>query len=199
MDIGRCFNEAFEVYKKNFWQLVLGALLFEVLALVSLTVLIGPLAGGWSLMTINALRRPDKRIELGDMFGAFDRFFPLAGVFYLTFLPILIGTVLCVVPGMLLMTLWLFAFFLIVDREEGVLSSLSISQELVTRGSFGNYVLLVIIVTAISIAPSTIPYVGFILGWFLMPLAWLLESSAYLQEVDEKQPPTAGQPCAATM
>lgn len=188
MDIGRCFNEALEVYKKNLWPLVLGALLFEVLFMLSLTILAGPLIGGWSLMTINALRRPDKRVELGDMFGTFKRFFTLAGLFYLTLLPVLLGTLLCVVPGVLLMTLWLFASFVIVDREEGVFSSLSISQQLVTRSGFGNYVLLVIIVVAISMAPSAIPYVGFILGWFLMPIAWLLEASAYLQEVDEKQP-----------
>lgn len=47
---------------------------------------------------------------------------------------------------------------------------------------------MVIIVFAITLAPSAIPYVGFILGWFLMPIAWLIEASAYLQEVDEKQP-----------
>ena len=139
-------------------------------------------------MTINALRRPDKQVELGDMFGVFNRFFTLAGVFYLTLLPTLLGAVLCVLPGVLLMTIWLFSFFLIVDRQEGVFSSLSLSHELVTRSGFGNYLLLVIIVSAISIAPSAIPYVGFILGWFLMPIACLIEASAYLQEVDEKQP-----------
>ena len=32
MDIGRCFNEALDVYKKNFWTLVLGAALFEILS-----------------------------------------------------------------------------------------------------------------------------------------------------------------------
>ena len=188
MDIGRCFNEALDVYKRNLWQLVLGALLFEVLSLVSLTILIGPLAGGWALMAVNALRRPDRRVELGDMFRAFNRFFTLAGMFYLTMLPILLGMVLFVVPGLLLMTLWLFAFFLIVDRQEGVFSSLAISQKLVTRSGFGNYLLLVIIVFAISLAPSAIPYVGSVLGWFLLPIAWLIEASAYLQEVDEKQP-----------
>jgi hypothetical protein len=188
MDIGRCFNEALEVYKKNLVQLVLGALLFEVLGVLSLTILIGPLAGGWCLMTVNALRRKDKRVELGDLFGAFNRFLPLVGVFYLTLLPILIGSLLCVVPGMLLMTIWLFSFFLIVDRREGVFRSLSLSQELVTRSGLGNYVLLILILLALSLAPSAIPYLGVVLGWFLMPIAWLIEASAYLQEVDENQP-----------
>ena len=65
---------------------------------------------------------------------------------------------------------------LIVDRE-GVVSSLSLSQQLVTRGGFGNYLLLVIIVFAISIALSGIHYNGLILGWFLMPIVWLLEGN----------------------
>ncbi len=189
MDIGRCFNEALEVYKKNLWTLVLGALLLEVLITLSLTILAGPLIGGWSLMTINALRRPDKRVELGDMFGAFNQFLTLAGLFYLTLLPLLLGIILCIIPGLLLMTIWLFASFLIVDRKEGVFSSLSLSQKIVTHSNFGNYLLLVIIVLAISIAPSAIPYVGVVVAWFLMPIAWLLEASAYLQVVDESPSP----------
>lgn len=188
MDIGRCFNEALDVYKKNLWPLVLGAMLFEVLFLLSLTILAGPLIGGWSLMTINALRRKDRRVELGDMFACFNQFFTLSGLFYLTLIATLLGFIVCIVPSLLLMTIWFFASFLIVDRKEGVFSSLSLSQQLVTNSGFGNYFLLVIIVFAISLAPSAIPYAGFILGWFLMPITWLLEASAYLQEVDEKQP-----------
>ena len=85
----------------------------------------------------------------------------------------------------LLMTIWLFASFLIVDRKEGVFSSLSLSQKLVTHSNFGNYFLLVVILVAISLAPSAVPYVGVVVAWFLMPIAWLLEASAYLQVVDE--------------
>ena len=189
MNIGRCFNEALEVYQKNLAQLVVAAFLFDVLSVLSLTVLIGPLAGGWALMTINALRRPDKHVDLADMFQIFERFFSLAGLFYLMFLPILIGSLLCLVPGVWLMTIWLFCFFLIVDKGEGAISSLSTSQEIVQRSGLGNYILLVIIALAISVAPAAVPYVGVILGWFLSPIAWLIEASAYLQEVDEKRPP----------
>jgi len=189
VDIGRCFNEAMEVYKKNLAQLVVGAFLFELLSLLSLTILIGPLAGGWALMTINALRRPDKQVDLADMFRAFNRFGSLLCLFYLTIVPILIGSLLCLVPGIYLMTIWVFCFFLIVDREEGVFSSLSTSHEIVNRSGLGNYLLLIVISLGISIAPSAIPYVGFILGWFLAPIAWLIQTSAYLQEVDGKKPP----------
>ena len=56
MDIGRCLNEALDVYKKNLVPLVIAALLLEVLSLLSLSILTGPLTGGWCLMTIKALR-----------------------------------------------------------------------------------------------------------------------------------------------
>jgi hypothetical protein len=86
------------------------------------------------------------------------------------------------------MTIWFFSAFLIVDRDEGVFDALRKSKQIVTASGLGNYFLLVVLVAAISFAPTAIPYVGFIIGWFVAPLAWLIEASAYVQEVDEKKP-----------
>ncbi|MBM4004951.1 MAG: hypothetical protein FJ295_16960 [Planctomycetes bacterium] len=189
MDIGRCFNEALDVYKRNWPILALAAFLYELLTLLSLTLLAGPLTGGICLMTIQAMRREDKRIELGAMFQIFDRFFSLIGLFYLTLVPMIFASLLCIVPGILLSAVWMFPCFLIVDRGEGVFSSLSRSYEATTRSEFRNYFLLALISFALSIAPTAIPYAGVVAAWFLMPIAWLLESAAYLQTFDEKKPP----------
>ena len=194
MDIGRCFNEALEVYKRNLAQLVVAAFLTTLLSLLSLTILTGPLVGGWCLMTINAIRSENKFVDLGDLFRGFGKFFSLFGLFYVTFFPILIGTLLCLVPGVLLMTIWIFCFFLVVDRGEGVFASLGSSKRIVSASGFGNYVLLVIVVSAISIAPSAIPYVGFIIGWFVTPIAWLVEAAAHVQETDEEKLPPVRKP-----
>ena len=51
--------------------------------------------------------------------------------------------------------------------------------------------LLLIVVLAISMAPTAIPYVGFIVGWFVTPIAWLIEAAAYVQYVDGRKQ-TAG-------
>src|SRR5438132_10914820 len=85
LDIGRCFNEAIEVYKKNFLPLFLAAILFDVLSVLTLLVLSGPLAGGICLMTLKALRQRDRAVELGDLFGTFGKFLPLLELFFLTF------------------------------------------------------------------------------------------------------------------
>lgn len=187
MDIGRCMNEALDVYKRNLAQLVVAAFLYQLLSILSLSILTGPLAGGWSLMTINALRRKDKYVDLSDLFRPLANPWRLMGLFYVTLIPIILASLMCLVPGLLLLTIWLFAYFLVVDRDEPVFSSLSVSQALVTRSGLGNYILLVIVVLALCMASSAIPYLGVVIGWFLMPIALLMEASAYLQEVDEKK------------
>jgi hypothetical protein len=185
MNIGRCVNDAIEVYKKNWLVLVLASIILNVLMLVTLLILAGPLCGGFSKMTLNALRREDRTVNLGDLFGCFDRFFGLLGMFFFTFIAILLGFVLCIVPGFALMTIWLFCFFLLVDRDMGVFESLGVSQNIVSRKGLGVNLLVVLIVFGISILPEAIPYVGIVIGWFLMPIAWLIEASAYVQQVDE--------------
>ncbi len=78
-----------------------------------------------------------------------------------------------------------FVFYLAVDRDMGVFQSLGASQNIVSRKGLGGNLLVALIVIGISIIPLAIPYAGIIVGWFLMPIAWLIEASAYIQQVDE--------------
>lgn len=189
MDIGRCFNEAFEVYKKNVPVLAVAALLVDVLSVVSLLILVGPMAGGCSLLAVRAIRSKDGQVNLNDLFSGFQKFLPLVGLFFLTLIPIGLGLLLLVIPGVLLMTIWMFSFLLVVDRDEGVMSSLGTSHAMVKRAGFGNCLLLTIVELALQMGPSSIPYVGFLLGWFIVPLGWLLAGSAYLQIIESQKLP----------
>lgn len=185
MDIGRCFNDAMEVYKRNWLILALAALLQEVLSVFSLLILAGPIAGGVALLSLRALRREDKSVQLGDMFACMHKFLPLLGLFWITFIPIILGTILCVVPGLLLGTIWMFTFYLIVDKELYVFDALGASKDVVFWKGFGQNFLIVIITVALGVAPVLIPYVGVIIAWFLAPIGWLVTGSAYIQQVDE--------------
>ena len=90
------------------------------------------------------------------------------------------------------MTIWIFCFFLVVDRDHGVFQSLSGSTSIVRQSGLANYLLLMIIVLALALAPSALPFVGIFLGWFLTPIAILLEAAAYVHETDaRKVPPVA--------
>ena len=187
LDIGRCFNDAIEVFKRNWFQLILATLIFELLSLCTLFILSGPLLGGIYLMCIAAIQSPDKRIDMGLMFGTFSRFAPLVGLFFLTLIPELLGLILFIVPGILLTAMWIFAFPLMIDKHMGVIDSMSASWKIVSRRGFGWNVLLAAIVFAIGIAPAFIPYLNLILGLILSPITWLIVASAYLQQVRERE------------
>ncbi|MDA1049053.1 MAG: hypothetical protein O3C40_01050 [Planctomycetota bacterium] len=189
MDVGRCFRDAFEVYKQNLVVLVVAALLVDVLGLLTLLILLGPLAGGLSLLTLRAVRSKEQRADLNDLFRAFSKFLPLFGLFWLTFVPIMLGTVILIVPGLYLMTIWMFSFYLVVDRDEGVFASLGKSQQMVNRAGFGNCLLLTFVEFALHLAPLGIPYVGCIFGWFITPIGWLIVASAYAQLIESQKLP----------
>ena len=182
-DLPRCFNEAIVVYRKNLLVLVLAAFIFEALATCSLFILAGPLYGGFCLMSLRALQRDDRSIELGDLFATLHRFARQLGLFWLTTIPILIGTLLFVIPGLILSTLWIYCFYLVVDRDQGVVQSLRTSYHIVMRKGFGWHFLLALIQFALVVAPIGIPYVGFLIGWLVLPLTVLVATSAYLQVV----------------
>jgi len=185
LDIGRCFNDAIAVYKKNFLALFLAAIVFEFLSVLTLLVLAGPLSGGVCLMTLKGLRRQDKGVEFGDLFGAFGKFGTLVGLFFLTFLLSLLGLCLLLLPGLLLMTIWLFPFYLVVDKNLGVFEALKASKDIVMRRGIGRNFLLVLISLAFAIGPLLVPFVGAVIGWLLAPLGWLVVTSAYLQQAGE--------------
>jgi hypothetical protein len=120
MNLGRCFNEAMDVFQKNWLILIVAGVLYDLLSTVTILILMGPLTAGACLMTLKALEREDHRAELGDLFGAFDRFFPMVGLFFLGLIAILLGLVVLIVPGLFLMTIWMFPFYIAADTRTGV-------------------------------------------------------------------------------
>ena len=110
-----------------------------------------------------------------------------------TFFPLALGFVLLLIPGMLLATIWMFSAFLVVDRGEGVFSSLRISKEMVGQAGFGNCFLLVVIDMALNLAPAAVPYIGMIFVWFLAPIGWLIVASAYAQIIESGKLPLSAE------
>jgi hypothetical protein len=186
LDLGRCLNETVDVYKRNFITFLIASILVSLMSLFSLFVLAGPLFGGALLMSLNALRDPDRKANIGDLFGTFNhRFGPLVGLFFLTAIPTLIGYCLLVAPGVLLTALWLFPFFLVLEHNTSVLDALSMSTRLVLRRGLWINLACAFVIFVLTIGASFLPYVGLIAGFLLTPLAWLINTSAYVQEVKE--------------
>ncbi len=191
LDFSRCLTEGWAVYRRNVWLLLLAALLTDVLSLITLFVLTGPLLGGWCALTLNALSRPDRKVDLGLLFSGSYRFGTLVAIFVLTALAQLAGLFLLILPGLLLMTLWLFPFHLAMDKGMGATDAMAASLRVVQRRGLGPNFMLAVLVFLLNVLPVLVPYVGWVFGLALSPFGWLLLSAAYIQEVRENPEETA--------
>lgn len=187
LDLGRCFNDALEVYKRNIPVALLASVLFGLISVCTALILTGVFAGGFSWMMLSAMRREDKKIELGDMFGLFNKFLPLTGLFLLQGALVFLGFTFFVIPGLLLGTMWLFSIFLMVDKDKGIFESLQGSWNIVRLKGLGINFVLCIIYIILAGGLNALPYIGAILTFCLLPLAYLLLTSAYMQQVYEDE------------
>lgn len=184
LDFSRCLADAGAVYWRNVGGLIGAALLTDLLSVVSLGVLAGPLYGGWCLMTLSALSRPDRKIDHGLLLSGSYRFWDFTAVFILSGVAQIAGLAAFVLPGLLVLTLWLFPFHLIVDRGLGPMDALAASTRIVRRRGLGPNFMLAVLVFLMVNLPSFHPFLWPI-KWVLSPFGWLLVSAAYIQEVRE--------------
>jgi len=191
LDIGRCFEDAWDVFLKNWLILIVAGLLSTVLSFITLFILTGPLTAGFCLLALNALQREDRRVDLNDLFGMFHRFFGLVGMFFLTTIAVMLGLLLCVVPGLFLMTIWMFPFLILVDQQAGVFESLGRSQEMTFQVGFWDMFVLMLVEQALYLLPSFIPFAGTIVSFAAIPFAVLVVAAAYRQ-VTTSPPPEIG-------
>jgi hypothetical protein len=185
LDISKCFTDALEVYKVNILMLLLSVLIFQAISLFTLLILAGPLFGGYCLMAMNAMRREDKKIELNDMFKMFTRFGPLVGLFFLQGLAVFTGLILLIIPGIILMTMWLYTYFFMVDQDKGVIDSLKASWKLVTDRGFWMNLALAAIYILLSSLSGQIPVIGWFVSLLVVPFAILMITSGYLQQISK--------------
>lgn len=167
MDLNKIFKYAWEIFVKDIVALLVGGLIAGILSFVTLGILAGPLYGGIVRMIIRRIRE-NKSAEIGDVFSAMDQF----GVLFITTLVlgilIFLGFVLCIVPGILLATIWMYVLVFIVDKRLSMGEAMSNSKGLVTRVGFGMH-LVVLLILGVIAGVLSITYIGsLVVSPFLM-------------------------------
>ncbi|NQT95905.1 MAG: hypothetical protein HQ572_05585 [Candidatus Omnitrophica bacterium] len=188
LDIGKCFNDAFDVYKRNVLIIVLSGLLYLVITQFTLMILAGPVLAGYCIMLLNAMRSEAKKIELKDMFSMFNRFGALLGLFVLQ--------ILCFISlgGIFLGTMWMFIFFIAADKKQNALTCFETSWNVVRKNGFWTNFALVVIGSLIMSLPGILLQtvlnnnfaVAILVNSFTVPFGLLLIASAYLQETSQE-------------
>jgi hypothetical protein len=191
MDFQKHLRNTCLLVKEHPLLLLLGGVLIQLLIVLSLGILAGPLAGGFLLLMIEYFRdgRPP---VLDDLFSGMQRILPLFPFFFLGLLVIL-GFFFFIIPGIIFTTWWLYTLPLMADRQLGLGAAMRLSHRKVSeRGFFMHLVFLFMITVVpsliISMMSVIIPMLE-ILQIFLFPLQCALLASLYLEQFSESGPP----------
>ncbi len=145
-------QEGWRLFSSNLTLFVLASLVYVVLGVLSLGILIGPLTIGM----IHIVRRcqKGKEVQLQDLFSGFSLFVPSALATLVLAILVSIGFVLLVLPGLLLLTGWLFTFHVMERDENGPLEAMASSWRLFKEHAVlvGVTCLLVVVATSVGSA-----------------------------------------------
>lgn len=140
LEIGSCLGRAWSLLLANLPLIVGGsALVWGLQFLLQLifcigpiasVVLAGPLMAGLSLLVLKRTRGQPARVnDVFAFFGPPFMQFMLLGIVYLVATSI--GTMLCFVPGLVLMVIWAFAFVAAADRPGHFWAAMETSRRVV--------------------------------------------------------------------
>ena len=142
-DIGACFNVAMAAMKRDFLNIVLAnfiiGLAFFFVGLVGMIPFIGwiamillipPLVIGFVRFNAKCVR--GQSATLGDCFSGFDVFGSSMLVYLLMGVLVLLGIVLCILPGLYLAVALVFAWNLHAERRGSAWECIEMSRQAVT-------------------------------------------------------------------
>ena len=163
LKIEEYFANGIELAKKNYWQIFLRTLVTSFLSVAAAVTIVGifllpAIMGGFYKFLLKTARGESDGIMDSWLYGFQN------GMWWKTLLLLVIsliamicGFLLLVIPGIYLATVWLLAWFLLVDNEILPTDSLQQSRELVHSLGFwkvfGVYAILTIIIQIISAIP----------------------------------------------
>jgi len=130
---GRWIGEGWALVKADLGNYVLISLVFVLLSGVPLIQ--GPLIAGFHVYTMKKLmgRNP----EFGDLFKGFNFFVPTLVASLLIGLFTFAGTLLCIIPGLVVAAMYKFTYLFIVDKRMDFWPAMQASHAIVKNDYFG--------------------------------------------------------------
>ena len=139
LQIGSCFSRGWDLVKNHFWLTVGATFLIHLIAVAVGSIPLVGLAltyifiGGLDWMFLKLVR--GEKAEVGDAFAGFNLAFgPLALFSLVAQLLVILGIVLCILPGIYLSISWMFFTPLIIlDKRLDFWQAMELSRKVVTR------------------------------------------------------------------
>lgn len=136
-EIGHCVSAGIAGFKKNIGLHIVCSLLVGVAGSFSMGILTGPMMVGYMKM----IKTEDEggKVEIGDIFKGFDDFVPALVAVLVSSIAVSIGTMLCIVPGLLIMALVpVSAYFVAISGEKDGINAIKRAWPLVKENLIGS-------------------------------------------------------------
>jgi len=130
---GRWIGEGFDLVKKDLGNYILISLIFFLLNGVPLIQ--GALIAGFHIFTMKKLM--GRNAEFGDLFKGFNFFVPTLVASLLIGIFTFAGTLLCIIPGLVVAAMYKFTYLFIVDKRMDFWPAMQASHAVVKNDYFG--------------------------------------------------------------
>jgi uncharacterized membrane protein len=200
IDFGRWIAEGWLLIRDDLAGYVIASIIIcsiTVAAVMTLNVVglivLGPAQAGFYLMVTNHMRTG--RPLIGDMFHALSKFVPVMLATILLGLLISCGLVLCLVPGLFALGIWMFTYLFIVDKGLDFWEAMEASRMLAKEDylEFGLFALVVIVLNMAG-------FLALIIGMLVtIPLSFAAITCAYRDLVGLADEPAVKSPTPPEM
>jgi uncharacterized membrane protein len=148
---GRWVGEGWQMVKADLGNYILMALVFLALNSFVPMIIQGPLMVGFHIYCMKRmLNRP---AEFADLFKGFNFFVPALVASLLIGLFSFAGTLLCIIPGLVVAAMYKFTYLFIVDKRMDFWPAMQASHAVVKNDYFGftMFLLLMVLVTTLGV------------------------------------------------
>jgi hypothetical protein len=141
MNYEKLVKKSVDFYAKNWVVLAVSTLVVFALGCLTLGLLFGPLFAGLGAMFIKS---KGKKPVFDDLFKFNGKFLAMAVMGLLIMILVSIGCVFLVLPGLLLATLWMYAFYAMAFDGKGITDSMKTSWKIVMKKGLWQHLVILI-------------------------------------------------------
>jgi uncharacterized membrane protein len=170
---GAWIGAGWEFVKADVVNLALMALVYALVANAAMGLLTGALSCGFFVVFMKKVL--GQRTEFGDLFKGFSFFVPALVASIITGIFIIIGSLLCIIPGLVVAAMYMFVYLFIVDRKMDFWPAMQASHAIVKKDYLG-FTLFLLAMVAINILGVLACFVGV---FITMPIQFAAITVAY--------------------
>lgn len=174
VETGKWLNQGWEWFVEDLGMHILIGLLAMILLTFGNFIALGPVSAGLALSGVRKAQLG--RFELNDFLEGFRFFLPALLASLLILVLVLLGTLFLIIPGLVILGMYLLTFHFMVDQRKDFWQAMEASRRAAANDYFG-FTLFTLVLLAVNLLGMAFVWVGLAVT---IPVTSLALSAAYL-------------------